>query len=162
MKKKALARVINVLESDPDFFVPVQKLFRLLESENLVKGVSLEAFQKELETDEQFTFTEGVDYQDGMEGDDDIAKQMEQEMEDLGFYGGPRVKLTEREMSPEAIFEAMTRNLARMNQALQNAWDARPTGDQETEDQLLEILAAGQRLETEIENIVDKQTSQDD
>jgi hypothetical protein len=51
------------------------------------------------------------------------------------------------------IFEGMLRSLARMNQALQNAWEARPPEDQETEDQLLEILDAGQRLEHEIQNL---------
>ena len=78
-------------------------------------------------------------------------------MENLGFYSGPRIKLASREMTVEAIFEGMLRSLTRMNQALQSAWETRPSEDQETEDQLLEILAAGQRLECEIETLVNQQ-----
>jgi hypothetical protein len=41
-----------------------------------------------------------------------------------------------------------------LNNALENAWQARPEDDQETEDQLLEILAAGQKLERELQELL--------
>jgi hypothetical protein len=54
----------------------------------------------------------------------------------------------------------MARSLTRMNEALQGAWEARPKGDQETEDQLLDILAAGQKLDREIQGLIEQQQKQ--
>ncbi|MBE9506932.1 MAG: hypothetical protein IMY86_02695 [Chloroflexi bacterium] len=48
-----------------------------------------------------------------------------------------------------------------MNESLQGAWETRPEGDQETEDQMLDILAAGQKLEREIQELIE-QYEQDD
>jgi hypothetical protein len=85
---------------------------------------------------------------------------MEREMEALGFYSGPRVKLASREMTAEDVFAAMARSLTRMNEALQGAWEARPEGDREIEDQLLDILAAGQKLDREIQGLIEQQQEQ--
>jgi hypothetical protein len=40
---------------------------------------------------------------------------------------------------------------------LQGAWDTRPEEDTELDDQLLDILAAGQKLEREIQRLVEEQ-----
>ena len=86
-------------------------------------------------------------------------EEREREMETLGFFGGPRIKLADREMTEDDIFTGLHNSLKRMNDALQNAWETRPAGDQETEDQLLEILAAGQKLEREIQELLGHSTS---
>ncbi|MCK4315131.1 MAG: hypothetical protein KAX24_05110, partial [Anaerolineae bacterium] len=65
-------------------------------------------------------------------------------------------------MAAEDIFAAMARSLARMNEALQGAWETRPEDDQETEDQLLDILAAGQKLEQGIQGLVERQEKKDE
>ena len=83
-------------------------------------------------------------------------------MEALGFYSGPRVKLVSREMTADVVFDAMARSLIRMNEALQGAWETRPEGDPELEGQLLDILAAGQKLEREVHELVDQQPEQSD
>lgn len=151
MNSQILARMTEILETDPGFFVPIKKLWLLLQPAGL--EIDLEEFQRWLQEDKRFEVTPGEDHRKGLADDPKITK----EMEELGFYSGPRVKLASREMSVEDIFAGMTRSLKRMNQALQSAWEARPPEDQETEDQLLEILAAGQRLEQEIQKLVDQQ-----
>ncbi|MBN1811025.1 MAG: hypothetical protein JXA14_04235 [Anaerolineae bacterium] len=151
MDSQILARMTALLETDSDFFVPIKKLWLILQTEGL--ELDLEEFQRLLQKDERFEVALGEDHKKGFEADPKFTK----EMEDLGFYSGPRVKLASREMTAEDIFAGMTRSLNRMNQALQSAWEARPVEDQETEDQLLEILAAGQRLEREIQRLVDQQ-----
>ena len=90
------------------------------------------------------------------EDETEFAEEMEQEMEAMGFYSGPRVKLASREMTAEDVFAAMSRSLAQMNKALQGAWETRPEGDQDIEDQLLDILAAGQKLERKIHELIEE------
>ena len=154
MDNRIITRVIEILETEPDFFVPVKKLWLMLQGEGLALDVELEDFHHTLMGDERFESTPGVDYKEGFEGDLEYAEEMEREMEALGFYSGPRVKLASREMTAEDVFVAMSRSLARMNESLQGAWETRPDGDQEIENQLLDILAAGQKLEREIQGLI--------
>jgi len=162
MDHRILTQVIDILENDPDFYVPVKKLWLMLQGQGLALDVELEDFFRQLTDDERFEFTPGVDQREGFEDDPEMAKEMEREMEALGFYSGPRVKLVSREMSADVVFDAMARSLIRMNEALQGAWETRPEGDPELEGQLLDILAAGQKLEREIHELVDQQQEQSD
>ena len=158
MDNHIIARVIEILETDPDFFVPVKKLWLMLQGERLALNIELEDFHLMLMADERFEFTPGTEYSEELEEDPEFTEDMEREMEALGFYGGPRVKLVSREMAAEDVFAAMARSLTRMNEALHGAWETRPEGDQEIEGQLLDILAAGQKLEREIQGLIDQQT----
>jgi hypothetical protein len=155
MDRHIVSRITNILETDPDFFVPIKKLCLQLQADGF--ALDLAELQRILLKDSRFEITLGVDHKESFQNNHELAKEMEREMEALGFYSGPRVKLVSREMTAEDIFAGMTRSLTQMNQALQSAWETRPTDDQETEDQLLEILAAGQRLEREIQTLVDQQ-----
>lgn len=157
MGNHIITRVIEILETDPDFFVPVKKLWLMLQGERLALNIELQDFHRMLMADERFEFTPGTDYSQEFEEDPAYAEDMEWEMEALGFYSGPRVKLVSREMAAEDVFAAMARSLTRMNEALQGAWETRPEDDQEIEDQLLDILAAGQKLEREIQDLIDQQ-----
>jgi len=155
MDSHTITRISEILELEPDFFIPVKKLWLQIQEEGLAQDVGIEDFHRVLAEDERFEFAPGVDHSEGIDDDPEYAQQMEQEMEALGFYTGPRVKLASREMTAEDVFAAMARSLARMNAALQGAWDTRPEGDQATEDQLLDILAAGQKLEREIDGLME-------
>lgn len=157
MDDPTITQVIEILETDPDFYVPVKKLWLMLQGKGLALDAEMEDFHRILTDDERFEFTPGVDHTEGLEDDPELAEEMEREMESLGFYSGPRVKLASREMAAEDVFAAMSRSLTRMNEALQGAWETRPEDDQETDDQLLDILAAGQKLEREIQNIIEQQ-----
>jgi hypothetical protein len=157
MDNHIMTRVIEILETDPDFFVPVKKLWLMLQGERLALNIELQDFHRMLMADERFEFTPGTDYSQEFEEGPAYAEDMEREMEALGFYSGPRVKLISREMAAEDVFAAMARSLTRMNEALQGAWETRPEDDQEIEDQLLDILAAGQKLEREIQDLIDQQ-----
>jgi len=157
MDKLIITRVVEILETAPDFFVPVKKLWLMLQGEQLALNIELEDFHLMLMADERFEFTPGVDYREEFEEAAEFAEDMEREMEALGFYSGPRVKLVSREMVAEDAFAAMARSLTRMNEALQRAWETRPEDDLEIEDQLLDILAAGQKLEREIRGLIDQQ-----
>ncbi len=161
MDARIIARTIEILETDPDFYVPIKKLWLMCQGEGLGLNLELDDFHQMLMDDERFEFTPGMDHTEGIEDDLEFAAEMEREMETLGFYSGPRAKLVSREMTAEDVFAAMTRSLARMNEALQGAWDTRPEGDQETENLLLDILAAGQKLEREIQGLIERQEEKD-
>jgi hypothetical protein len=160
MNNRMVSRVVEILETAPDFFMPVKKLWLRLQEEGLAQTIELEDFHRMLLSDERFEFTPGVDYKEGIEDTPELTQEMEPEMEALGFYSGPRVKLASREMTPEDVFAAMARNLAQMNAALQGAWETRPEDNQDVEDQLLDILAAGQRLEREFQTLIEQQKEQ--
>ena len=162
MDEPIITKVIGILETDPDFYVPVKKLWLMLQGRGLALDVEMEDFHRMLTDDARFEFTPGAAHTEGIEDDPELAKDMEQEMEALGFYSGPRVKLVSREMTATDVFAAMSRSLTRMNEALQGAWETRPEGDQEIEDQLIDILAAGQKLEREIQDLIDRQDQEDE
>jgi hypothetical protein len=161
MDADTIYRAVEILEADPDFFVPVKKLWLMLQGEGLAKGIEMETFHQMLAEDERFEFAPGVEHTEGFEDNPEFREEMEREMKVLGFYSGPQVKLISREMTAEDVFAAMTRSLTRMNEALQGAWDTRPEGDPELEDQLLDILAAGQKLEREIRELIEQQEIDD-
>ena len=100
MDNRIITRVIEILETEPDFFVPVKKLWLMLQGEGLALDVELEDFHHTLTGDERFESTSGVDYKEGFEGDLEYAEEMEREMEALGFYSGPRVKLASTSSLP--------------------------------------------------------------
>ncbi len=162
MDSFAMSQVIEVLETDPDFYVPVKKLWLMLHGKGLALDVELEELRQVLLDDNRFEFTPGVDHTEGLKDDPELAEEMEREMEALGFYSGPRVKLVSREMSEEDVFAALSRSLTRMNEALQGAWETHPEGDQEIEDQLFDILAIGQKLHREIQELIDQHNESKD
>lgn len=157
MDALVMDRIISILETDPDFFVPVKKLWLMLQGEGLALDLELDDFLRQLQADARFEFTPGVNHTEGFEDDPATAAEVAREMEALGFYSGPRVKLVAREMTAADIFACLMRSLNRMNEALQQAWEARPEGDQETEDRLLKIMALGQKLDRETREIIAQQ-----
>jgi hypothetical protein len=157
VNSSAEQRIIEIMRTDPDFYVPVKKLWLMLQGEGLAIDMEMEELYRMLANDERFEFTDGVDHTLGFEDDPEFRNELDREMEAQGFYSGPRVKLVSREMTAEDVFAAMTRSVARMNEALQGAWDTRPEADTELDDQLLDILAAGQKLEREIQRLIEEQ-----
>ena len=145
MDERAMARVVEILETDPDFYVPVKKLWLMLQGEGLALDLDLAGFHAALAADERFEFIEGVDHTEGFEDDPDF----EMEMEALGFFSGPRVKLASREMTAEDVIAGLTRSLRQLNEALQSAWEARPAGDLEAEQMLREAIDLAGQLEQE-------------
>jgi hypothetical protein len=153
----AIQRIIEITRTDPDFYVPVKKLWLMLQGEGLAVDMEIKDLYRMLANDKRFEFTDGMDHTWGFKDDPEFRNEIDREMEALGFYAGPRVKLVSREMTAEDVFAAMTHSVARMNEALQGAWDTRPEKDPELDNQLLDILAAGQKLEREIQRLIEEQ-----
>lgn len=153
MSEQVLDRAIEVLEADPELYVPVKKLHRTLQNEG-VSSLALEDLYGLLIADPRFELIEGTDT--GLV-DSEFAAMMEQEMESLGFFSGPRVKLAIREMSTDEVLDGLTRSLQQLNQALKGAWESRPEDDPETEAMLRDALSMAEQLEQDVRELTDSQ-----
>ncbi len=156
MYERCLNEAERILASDKDVIVAVKKVWAEVEKQGRKQGFEIPAFADFtalLEGDSRFEFIPSVD-ENGeppdMSARDDSAQ--EEELENLGFYSGDRVKLRSVELTPEVIGNLIRRKVDLTMDALTRAWERRPEGDQETEDQLLDILAKTQKLQREVKH----------
>jgi hypothetical protein len=160
MDKSTLARVVEILETDPDFYVAVKKMWLTLQEEGLARDLDLGTFHGQLEADGRFEFMEGVERPEDFEDDPAFAAEMQREMESLGLFSGPRVKLATREMTAEDVFAGLSRSLEQLNAALRGAWEVRPEENAEAEDLLRDALAMSEQLEREVQEMIEKHGQQ--
>jgi len=153
MDERAIDRVIEILETDPDFYVPVRKLWLILRQEGLAPTASAQALYTLLAADSRFEFIEVADPIDRGELSEQSVADLEGEMESAGFFSGPRVKLVARPMTAADVFAGLSRSLEQLNEALRGAWQSRPEGDSETEEMLREALSMAQQLQHEVHEI---------
>lgn len=149
MTKSPVEWAADVLGSGEDILLPVKQLWLDMQRQRIGTGLSVEAFTALLEADGRFEFFEGIDHGGGDEEEQAL-------MEELGFYSGPRVKLAARELTPEYIARMLRQSTQNMVEALEGAWEVRPTDDPEAEQQLLEILTLAQRLKHEVDTALEE------
>ncbi len=156
MYERCLNEAERILASDKDVIVAVKKIWAEVGKQGRKQNFeipSIADFTALLEGDSRFEFIPSLD-EDG-EPPDMSAREdspQEEELESLGFYSGDRVKLKSVELTPEVIGNLIRRKVDLTMDALTRAWARRPEGDQETEDQLLDILAKTQKLQREVKS----------
>ena len=141
----------SVLETDEEILVPVKKLW--IEYSSHAPGALLEEFTRALEADERFDFMEGTDLTEGL-GDwteEEIAEHIA-EMESLGFFGGPRVKLKSREITRDHVAKMIKKHTDNMLSALWGAYDVRPEDLEDAE--LLDLIARAKELQLKLQEIL--------
>lgn len=139
--------VAEELATADEFYVPVKRLWVALQRMAEMPRLPLEEFTRLLEGDERFEFEEGLDFGEGFPPE--MQEEERANMEELGFYSGPRAKLKSRELTREDLERILQRHTDNLLGALRGAWETRPAGDQEAEDQLLDLLALAERLQRE-------------
>lgn len=154
MYERCLNEAERILASDKDVIVPVKKIWREVEKQGKAQGYEtppLADFTALLEGDKRFEFMPSHD-ENGEPFEEHAADDADEEaeLESLGFYSGDRVKLRSVELTPEVIGGMIRRKVDLTMDALTKAWERRPEGDQDTEDQLLDILARTQKLQREV------------
>jgi DNA polymerase III delta prime subunit len=156
MSETVLNYVINILENDPDFYVPLKKLWHGLQAQGLTTDLNhdYDAFLALLQGDERFEIEPSVEQALGEPPP--WGPEEEPEMEALGFYLGSRVKLAARQMTVADLADILDRKTGDMMEALEKAWEMRPQDDQETEDLLIQVLAKAQRLRRETLNALEE------
>lgn len=155
MYERCLNEAERILAADRDIIVPVKKVWTEVKKQGEDQNFavpSLADLTAMMEADSRFEFMATPDQlREGLESDASDASDLEEsELENLGFYAGDKVKLRRIELSPEIIGDVIRRKVDLTMEALAKAWELRPAGDQETEDQLLEILSRTQKLQREI------------
>jgi len=154
--ERCLNEAERILATDKDVIVAVKKVWSEVEKQGRKQGFEIPSFADFtalLEGDSRFEFIPSLD--ENGEPPDMSAREespQEEELENLGFYSGDRVKLKSVELTPEVIGNLIRRKVDMTMDALTRAWERRPDGDQETEDQLLDILAKTQKLQREVKS----------
>lgn len=156
MYERCLNEAERILASDKDVIVPVKKIWDAVDSQGKKQGFeipSLPDFTALLEGDPRFEFMASLEENaESTEGLLAEESDQQEELESLGFYSGDRVKLKSVELTPEVLGELIRRKVDLTMSALTKAWERRPEGDQDTEDQLLDILAKTQKLQREVKS----------
>lgn len=155
MNKSFLDAAEQILANDPDIVVPVKKLWKLsLESVHNRNPLTLGEFSDALASDDRFEFVSG-EWIDETGNNTSIRSVEDQEqMESLGIFAGERVKLQRVDITPALLAGIMIKKMDTTINALIRAWDMRPEGDSETEDQLLHILVQAKKLQHDLHSLL--------
>lgn len=135
--------IVAILEKAEDFYVPVKKIWKELKSQ----GYGLPAYEdflKYLKKEKRFEVTEfkDSDFED------------EKEMEKLGFYSGPRIKLKSRKITKEDMKRITLKHAQNVIDNLVKAYEVRPEDlSAEEEDELLELMLRAKKLKDKINQI---------
>lgn len=145
MDEQAWKRIIEILETTPQFFVPVRDMWQMLRDEGTLPAtLDLYTFYTQLAADERFEMIEGID------SDGELGENLSLLAEAMGGLGGPQVKLASRQMTAEDVFAGLRQSLHDLKEALLEAWETRPETDAEADSQLLQAIAAAEQLEQEV------------
>ena len=128
--------VRDYLQRDEDIVVPVKKMWNAWQAEHA--GPALETFTALILADAMIEAMGGVDHAEGFEEwSPEEIEEYRQEMEDLGYYSGPRVKLKARELTLEHIVKMITKHNDRMEAALHQARASMPEDIDEAQEGML-------------------------
>ncbi len=153
MSTELLDWVYNYLDHDEDIVVPIKKMWNEWRANHSQPGLA--GFTALILADERIEEMEGVDHTEGLEFDspEELA-EYEQEMEEVGFYSGPRVKLLAREITLEHIAGMIKKHNDRMEWALRQAHASMPDDVSEPEEgQLLDLMAQVEQLRRHLREI---------
>jgi hypothetical protein len=139
-------RIREVLRHDPDFLVPVKKLMK-----HFLKGVALPEYPEFLAMLKASPDLVVMDLGDKCEDED----WDEAEMEALGYYDGPRVRLRDRVPSPADIAAILKRHTDRMMESLGQAYCVGAESfTEEEEDGMLALLERAKSLRDSVQKVV--------
>ncbi len=146
MSLEVLDWVYRYLEQDEDIVVPIKKIWNDWQIVNA--GPPLPEFAALILADDRFEQMDSVDHTEGLEWVSPAEKaEYVRNMEAMGFYSGPRVKLKSRELTLEYITHMIARHNNRLELALREVHAAMPDDvDEEEEGQLIDIMAQVEEL----------------
>lgn len=153
MSVELLNWVCNYLDQDEEIVVPIKKMWNEWQVNHPQPGLA--EFTALILADERIEGMEGIDHTEGLEFDspEELA-EYEQEMEEVGFYSGPRVKLLAREITLEHIAGMIKKHNDRMEWALRQAHAAMPDDvDEPEEGQLIHLMAQVEQLRQRLREI---------
>lgn len=141
MSEQLLNLTKKILAEEEDFIVPIKKIWLKLSLMGKVEKISFEEFSQMLQSDERFEVFEDNDSETN-----NLFGNNKNDWEELGYYFGPRVMLKSRRPSRKEIGHILIKKTEQIFENLKKAWNLRPQGEEEEEDQLLQALASTQKL----------------
>jgi hypothetical protein len=146
MSSELLTWAHTYLEQNEEIVVPIKRMWNEWHASQ--GEPSLDEFTALLLADDRFEEMDGVDHTEGLEWDSqEELDEYIREMEEVGFFSGPRLKLKSRELTLEHITHMIKLHNDRMEAALQQARAAMPDDISEAEEgQLIDIMALAKEL----------------
>lgn len=152
MENELLPRVISFLSEEKDFVVAAKKIWYKVKALPQWKTLSFEEFLDAVDKSPEIDIIGSLDenpFKDSGLTEEEMESEM-REMEKMGYYFGPSLVLKSHVPTPEELATFLQSKVDQAYDTLLKAWENRPQGDPDSEDQLLSILAEVQRLRREI------------
>ncbi|MDF1514071.1 MAG: hypothetical protein P1S60_09700 [Anaerolineae bacterium] len=146
------SRILQFLSESDHLLVPIEELYNSLRDEGMLSVTSEENFEQLIVSDDRFEIYESLGHSDL------FHPSVQAELRSRGLLTGPLVMLRERGSDTEQIMHDVLLHLKEMNQALETAWQLRPEGNDEIENELLNLLMMGDILEREIMHAIQSGT----
>ncbi|MBN2104455.1 hypothetical protein JW835_10485 [bacterium] len=155
IKTSLMSQAAAYLELVNGFMVPAMTLWKKLADDPAMEGISYDYFVEMLRKDSKFHV---------FDTDDEVMHELaklisKKEMEDLGYYEGPRVMLKKSVPDEDDVADMLIEKADQTFESLRQAWALRPEDDPDTEDRLLKALAKAQRLQRELRVLFHKGSS---
>ncbi len=128
----------QLLQKETEFVVPVKKIWLKLSLMGKLDDVAFESFSLMLSGDERFEIFD--------DNENDLPEDQMDNLEEIGFFMGPRVMLKSRKPSRKELGLLLIKKTSLIYQNLKDAWEQREKNNDEAEDQLLYALASTQKL----------------
>ena len=129
---------VKVLQKEKDFIVPMKKIWLTLSLMGELDEIEFESFAIMIREDERFEIFDNQD--------NELLEEHINNLDELGFFMGPRVMLKSRRPSRKELGDLLIRKTNLIFDNLKNAWNVRNKYDEKEEDQLLYALANTQKL----------------
>jgi len=143
ISKEAEDKILEMLNEAEDFYLPVKKIYKELNN----AGYPLpeyKDFLNCLKKDKRFEWAE-------------FEEKEDKELEELGYYSGPRIKLKARKITKEDMERIVLKHAQNVIDNLVKAYEHRPEDlSSEEEDRLIELMIRAKKLKEEIIKIFKK------
>lgn len=128
----------QLLQKETDFVVPVKKIWLMLSLMGKLDDVGFESFSMMLRADQRFEIFE--------EEVSELRNDQLDDLEEVGFFMGPRVMLKSRKPSRTEMGALLLKRTALIYENLKKLWKHHHLYSEEEQDQLLYALASTEKL----------------
>lgn len=135
-----------ILNEEEDCFVPVKKLAYLISEEKEGMEINIDKLEKLLQKDERFKVYGFEGAEEYWDEEDDL------EMEQSGYFRGPRVMLLSRRPTSDDIVRMIEEKAQNALDALKKAYGSKDLTDEE-ENELLAVMLKTKELRDSIKDI---------
>ncbi|MDI6768838.1 MAG: hypothetical protein QMD04_04100 [Anaerolineales bacterium] len=153
MTTELLEWVNAYLEKDEDIVVAIKKMWNEWSAAH--EEPSLEEFSAAVLADPRNEAGRGVDHREGMDWmSPEERAEYEREMEEKGFFSGPRVRLKSREITREHIARMIKKHNERMEWALKQAREVMPEDISEPQEgELIDLIEKVKEFRKELRKL---------